>query len=200
MNRRVGKITFGLLAAVMLLATATVKTVAAQTASSGDERWLHVRVDSTNSSGDTVRVNVPISLAEKVLGAVDHERFHHGRISVGHGDLNGVDLRSMLDAVRASKDGEFVTVATRDEDVRVAKQNGLLLIHAIDKHSSKESQNVEVKIPLNVVDALLTHGDHELDIVAAIRALSSSGDTELVSVKDGNNTVRVWLDTKSSSD
>ncbi len=200
MYRHISKVTFGLLGAVMLLAASSVQMVAAQSAPSNQERWLHVRVDSTESSGDTVRVNVPISLAEKVLAAVDQHRFHHGRISVGHGDLNGVDLRAMLDAVRSSKDGEFVTVTTRDEDVRVAKQNGTLLIHALDKHSGKNGQNVDVKIPLNVVDALLSHGDQELDIVAAIHLLSSSGDTELVSVKDGNNTVRVWLDTKSSTD
>jgi hypothetical protein len=200
MNRRIGKVTFGMLGAVMLLAASSVQMVAAQTAPTGQERWLHVRVDSTESNGDTVRVNVPLSLAEKVLGAVDQRRFHNGRISVGHGDLNGVDLKAMIDAVRSSKDGEFVTVATRDEDVRVAKQNGVLLIHALDKHSGKNGDNVDVKIPLTVVDALLTHGSQELDIVAAIHILSSTGDTELVSVKDGNNTVRVWLDTKSSSD
>ena len=131
---------------------------------------------------------------------MDQRRFHNGRISVGHGDLNGVDLKAMLDAVRSSKDGEFVTVTTRDEDVRVAKQNGVLLIHALDKHAGKNGDNVDVKIPLTVADALLTHGSQELDIVAAIHILSSTGDTELVSVKDGNNTVRVWLDTKSSSD
>jgi hypothetical protein len=200
MKTRIGKVTFGMLGAVMLLAASSVQMVSAQTAPTSQERWLHVRVDSTEANGDTVRVNVPLSLAEKVLGAVDQRRFHNGRISVGHGDLNGVDLKAMLDAVRSSKDGEFVTVTTRDEDVRVAKQNGVLLIHALDKHAGKNGDNVDVRIPLTVADALLTHGSQELDIVAAIHILSSTGDTELVSVKDGNNTVRVWLDTKSSSD
>jgi len=41
----------------------------------------------------------------------------------------------------------------------------------------------------------------ELDVLAALRALSAhGGDTELVSVKDEENTVRVWLDSKNSSD
>jgi hypothetical protein len=200
MKRSIGKRALGMMGAVMLLAASSVQMVAAQTASSSQERWLHVRVDSTDSDGDTVRVNVPISLAEKVLGAVDQHRIHNGRINIGRGDLNGVDLRAMLEAVRAAKDGEFVTVTSREQDVRVAKKDGVLLVHALDKHNSKGEQNVDVKIPLNVVDALLAHGSQELDIAAAIHVLAATGDTEIVSVKDGNNTVRVWLDTKSSSD
>jgi hypothetical protein len=36
--------------------------------------------------------------------------------------------------------------------------------------------------------------------VAGLRALSTQGDTELVSVKDEENTVRIWLDSKNVSD
>jgi hypothetical protein len=50
------------------------------------------------------------------------------------------------------------------------------------------------------VDALFSSGKDELDIVAALRALSSNGDTELVSVKDSENTVRVWIDSKNVTD
>jgi hypothetical protein len=37
-------------------------------------------------------------------------------------------------------------------------------------------------------------------VVAALHALSSQGDTELVSVKDEENTVRIWLDSKNVTD
>ncbi len=90
-----------------------------------EERWLHVRVDCSDSKGDTVHVNVPVELAVAVLGNVNHENLHNGHISVGHADLNGTDLRAMLKAVRDARDGEFVTVNSRDTDVRVAKQGGL---------------------------------------------------------------------------
>jgi hypothetical protein len=109
-------------------------------------------------------------------------------------------LHALLDAVRTSKDGEFVTVQNKDSDVRVAKQNNYFLVHVVDrKHASKKSQ-VEVKIPMKVVDALFSGGKDELDLVAGLRALSAQGDTELVSVKDEENTVRIWLDSKNVSD
>jgi hypothetical protein len=79
----------------------------------------------------------------------------------------------------------------------VAKRNGTLFVHVFEKNKPKRSE-VEVKVPMKVVDALLSADKDELDLVAGLRALSSQGDTELVSVKDQENTVRVWLDSKNS--
>jgi hypothetical protein len=106
----------------------------------------------------------------------------------------------LLQAVRDSQDGEFVTVQSRDNDVRVAKQNGNLVVYVQEKRTSKEGR-VEVRVPMSVVNALLsTTGGNELDLVAGIRALAAHGDAELVSVKDNRNTVRVWVDSKNTSE
>lgn len=165
------------------------------TSSSGD-RWLHVRVVNTNDKGETVRVNVPLDLAEKVLPAIDHDRLHGGKIRIGDIDCNGVDVRAVLDAVRTAKDGEFVTIQKRDADVSVTKKNGQLLVHVHDKNRPKEQQ-VEVKVPMKVVEALVSADKDELNIVAALHALADQGDVELVSVKDEDSTVRVWVDSKN---
>ncbi|MGB9466885.1 MAG: hypothetical protein WBR10_17390 [Candidatus Acidiferrum sp.] len=163
------------------------------------ERWLHVRVISTNSKGDTVRVNVPLELAEKVLPAIDHDRFHKGKVRIGCMDCDGVDVRTIFEAVRTAKDGEFVTVQSKDADINVTKKDGQLLVHVHDKNRSKDSQ-VEVKVPMKVVEALLSGDKDELDIAAGLRALAAQGDVELVSVKDEDNTIRVWLDSKNVTD
>ncbi|MBV8515007.1 MAG: hypothetical protein JO260_06880 [Acidobacteria bacterium] len=175
------------------------------TDSASRDRWLHVRVDDPDSKGEIVRVNIPLELAEKVLPTIDKDQFHKGRVKLDHFDCNGVDFRALLNAVRDSKDGEFVTVQDKDQDVRVAKQNNYFLVHVIDKEGSKDSKdhkrsNVEVKIPMRVVDALFSAGKDEVDLVAGLHALALQGDTELVSVKDHEQTVRVWLDSKNVSD
>ncbi len=173
---------------------------ASQTASAGkQDRWLHVRVDNPDSKEETVRVNVPLELAEKVLPTINHSKLQSGKVKVEQLDCHGVDVRALLDAVRSSKDGEFVTVQSKDADVRVAKQGGYFLVHVLDKNGSKKSR-VEVKVPIKVVDALFSGGKDELDLVAGLHALSAQGDTELVSVKDEENTVRIWLDSKNAAD
>jgi hypothetical protein len=177
--------------------TTTDKTSssAATTSAKGD-RWLHVRVISTDGRGETVRVNVPLELAEKVLPAINHDRLRDGKVKIDCGHVNDVDLRALAEAIRNSKDGEYVTVQGNDNDVRVAKQSNYLIVHVLDKSKSKKQQ-VEIKVPMKVVDALFSAGKDELDLVAALHALSAQGDTELVSVKDEENTVRVWLDSKN---
>ncbi len=150
-----------------------------------------------------VRVNVPIALAEILVSSVDHDQLHHGHVNIGHhADLNGVDLRAMLDAVRTAPDGEFVSVKNRDQDIRVSKQNGYLLVHVNDISHSKDKQEVQVRVPLTVVDALVasSKGSDDLDVAAALRALAVHGDTDLVNIKDGRQTVHVWLDSKNDGD
>jgi len=169
------------------------------TTSTSKDRWLHVRVISSDAKGETVRVNIPLELAEKVLPAINKDRLHGGRVKIDNAHMDDVDLRALVEAIRTTKDGEFVTVQSNDCDVRVAKQANHLIIHVLDKENSKKSE-VEVKVPMKVIDALFSAGKDELDLVAALHALSGQGDTELVSVKDHENTVRVWLDSKNVTD
>jgi hypothetical protein len=184
------------------LATAQATTslpAKSQTAPSATpDRWLHVRVESPDKNGETVRVNVPLELAEKVLPTINQERLHDGKVKIDCVHSHDVDLRALVEAVRTSKDAEYVTVENGESDIHVAKQAGHLIVHILDKGRSKRSQ-VEVKIPMKVVDALFSAGKDELDLVAALHALSTHGDTELVSVKDEENIVRVWLDTKNGT-
>src|SRR5580692_7680606 len=187
------------LAAAFLYAPQGVQAQTSATQSSTSahgERWLHVRVISSNSKGETVRVNVPLELAEKVLPAIDHDRLHNGKVRIGCMDCDGVDVRTLFEAARGAKDGEYVTVQSNDADISVMKKDGQMLVHVHDKNKSKDSR-IEVKVPMKVVEALLSGTKDELDIVAGLHALAGQGDVELVSVKDDENTIRVWMDSKN---
>jgi hypothetical protein len=199
------------LAAVIL---APIAAFAQNSASANKDQWIHVRVESKDSKGETVRVNVPIELAEKVLPAINKNNLHGGKVRIDSAHMEDVDLRALLDAIRTSKDGEYVTVQGHENDVRVAKSAGYLIIHVTDKTanivsdakgehskaSAPHESKVEIKVPMKVVEALLSAGKDELDVVAALRALSGNGDTELVSVQDQENTVRIWVDSKNIAD
>ena len=173
-------------------------------ATASADQWLHVRIISSDAKGEVVRVNVPLELAEKVLPTINKDRLHDGRVRIDMAHVNNdVDLRALVDAIRTSKDGEFVTVQSKENDIRVAKKDGYLLVHITDKDHDKEhvkKTQVEVKVPMKVVDALFSAGKDELDVVAALHALGAQGDTELVSVKGDENTIRVWLDSKNIAD
>ena len=197
----------GLSFVMMVLAAATVvwgQPVAFGQASGSAkaERWLHVRIVNSDSKAETVRVNVPLELAESVLPTINKEHLHNGKVTIDQAHMDDVDLHALMNAVRTAKDGEYVTVQGTDQEVRVAKEGGRLLVHVKDKTRGEHSKHseVEIKIPMHVIDALFSAGKNELDVVAALHALAAQGDTELVSVKDADSTIRVWLDSKNVSD
>ena len=150
--------------AVSLLAAGVAITAARALAANG-ERYLHVKVED-GEKGESVNVNVPLSMAEKILPTINNHDLHDGRVKIHDTDFNGVDIRTILDAVRTAPDNNFVTVKEKDrEEVRVAKSNGNIVVHVKDR--DERDQMVDVTIPMKVIDALLsTAKNDELDVAA----------------------------------
>ena len=177
------------LLAVLLLA-GTIALAAAP------ERYLHVRVTNPTTH-EMVRVNVPLSLAEKIIPAINNGDLRDGKVHVGGLDANNVNVRAILEALKTAPEGEFVTVQQSDSDVHVAKEHGQLVVHVIDKRSKEK---VDVTIPWDVAQALISDtSENQLNIEAAIKALENiAGDVNLVSVVSNDESVRVWIDSRSS--
>lgn len=185
-------------AAVLCLLATGALAAATATRAGTTERYLHVKVDDAKN-GESVNVNVPLSMAEKILPSVNKGNLHQGKVTIGDADMEGVDLRAILDAIRTAPDNEFVTVKETDQEVRVAKSNGNLIVHV--KDNKKEGEKVDVTVPMKVVDALFsTTKKDELDIAAAIRALSDAGDILIVTVQNASQHIRVWVDSKNTSE
>ena len=170
-------------------------TLAGSSSSKG--RWLHVKVDDSKGKGETVRVNLPLGLVENVLPFIQFDELRNGKLHLDDWLPTEIDIRGVLEAVRDTEDAEFITVESSDEIVRVAKSKGFLLIHVEDDDGE---ETVDIKLPLTVVDALLSAGQNELDIAAAIQVLGDSTDGDLVMVHDRSSTVRVWIDSSDTID
>ncbi len=180
------------------------------TAALAAERWVHVKVNETGEDGERVRVNFPLSLAEKILPTINAHKLHNGKVTVDEHDFKEVDLRALLDAVRTAQDNEYVTVESKHENVRVAKSGGFMLIKVRETpHPSKKEKEsgatpkvhtVDVKIPFTVVNALLSGEKDELDLVAGLRALGQYDNLELVTVNDEDSSVRIWIDTQNTAE
>ncbi len=173
-------------------------------AAQAPERWLHMRVVNPGKEArqaETVRVNVPLSVAEQVLPAIKSEKLHDGKVQI-EGKFENVDLRALLNTLRNAPDNEFVTVEEPDENVRVSKKGEFFLINVQEKASPKhnKAQTVQVKIPIPVVAAMLTDNPHELDVLAGLRALKAYGDIDLVTVNEGDENVHIWVDSRNSTE
>lgn len=161
------------------------------------ERYLHVRVNNPTTH-ELVRVNVPLSLAEKVIPAVNHGKLRDGKVQIGGLPVKDVDLKAILGALKSAPEGEFVTVQEPDSDVHVAKEHGHLIVHVVDK---KSNEKVDVSIPWDVAEALASDTtEGQLNVEAAIRALENAADVTLVTVTSHDENVRVWVDSSNTGE
>ncbi len=172
------------------------------TAAPGRDLWLHVAVDEGGPDGSRVRVTVPLSLAQAILPLINEEEISGGKIRLDHqgdgGESDLAQIRAMRAAIAAAPEGEFVRVAIDDETALAARSGRNLLLHVDD-----EDTRVRIRIPLDLVDALLAAeaaGHGEIDLAATISTLAAEGPGEIVSVADGRDLVRIWLDANPGPD
>ena len=179
--------------AILFLSAAALMAASAQ-------RWIHVRVESARGVSGNVSINVPIEMASAVLPSIPADHQHQGKFSL-QASVNGVDLRAMLDAVRNSPDNVFVTLEQHDKEVSVAKAGRSLLIKVVEKPGAEHhfGKTIAIKVPISVVRAMLANNSDDVDIDAGIHALAREGEVD-VTVNSEKETVRVWTDTRTTSD
>jgi hypothetical protein len=159
-----------------------------------EDLWIHVQVNE--GKGDaTVEVNLPLSALEKMDGFIPREARESGRIRYNDRDFEVSDLRRMWDELERSPDATLIRVKEKDSNVHVSKKGDYLHVHALETGDGREE--VEIKMPLDVVSALLSGSGDELNIAAALRALARRGAGELLTVNGANETVRIWVDDRA---
>jgi hypothetical protein len=186
------------IASVLCLLAAGITAMAMPAIAAPAEKYLHVNVQDP-TKGENVNINVTLAMAQAILPAINNHGLHGGKVTIRNSDMNDVDFRQLLDAVRTAPDNEFVTVKDHDSDVRVAKAGENIVIHVTDKKNKEEK--VDITVPLKIVDALFSSEKNgELDLSAALRALSDAGDAFLVTVQDSAEKVRIWVDSRNTQD
>lgn len=154
--------------------------------------WFHVKVQESAGDHANVTVNLPLNLVEKFMAAIPEEHFRDGNIVIDDAEFDAARLRELWREVQNTPDMTFVTVNTDNETVRVAKDGGYLVARTTER--SAHGAEVNARIPLAVVEALLSGEGNTLNLQAALAALAAHGEGELVTVNERDNTVRVWID------
>ena len=180
---------------VAALALALALTGAASALKAQGTPWIHVEVIETGSKAEKVNVNVPLALAEVALEVLPKDvtekvtsKFQEKGITLAH-------LRKLWAELKNTGNAEFVTVESDDETVRVVREGAVIQVR-VNELKGGESEQVQVDIPIEAVDALLSGEGEELNLRAAIQQLRNRrGD--IVNVRDGESKVRVWIDARS---
>ena len=82
------------------------------------------------------------------------------------------DLRDLWEEVRYGDDATFLTVREDDHTIQVRKSGDFFIAET----TGDSDVEINVRFPLQVIDALFSAGPNRLDLGAAIRALADYGD------------------------
>lgn len=159
-------------------------------------QWIHVRVEEAGESGESVKVNVPASLVSTVLPLIQTDEFSNGSIKLDQEEFTIPQLREIWNEVKRHGNYELAAIKNKDINLRVSIEGDHLYVTSAE---GSETQ-INAQIPTPVVDALFSGEENELDIRAAMDVLVASGAGNLVSVRDGSTTIRVWIDENSAGE
>ncbi len=167
------------------------------TGAAAADQWIHLKVENQHDE-EMVTVNLPFSMLHAAAAMIPEEVKAEGEIQLDELDMDWNELMALWGEIKNAPEATFVTVETRDEKVVVKKEGEFVLVKTTER--SDDGADVDVKFPLAVVDALLSGPEGTFDFAAAIEALSDYGPGELVTVRDGDETVRVWIDDSNETD
>ena len=163
------------------------------------DKWIHIKVDDGD---EQVMVNLPLSLVRAALAIIPEEVHKEVKdeVEIAFDDLHleWSELHEFWEAVKDAPEATFVTVKTRNEKVEVKKEGNFVLVKTTE--TGEHGTDIDVKFPLAVIDGLLSGEPGTLNFEAAIEALANEGDGHLVSVKDGDETVEIWIDDQNESE
>ena len=167
------------------------------TGAAAADQWIHVKVENQLDE-ELVTVNLPFSMLHAAVAMIPEEVKAEGEIAIDDLDMDWDELMTLWGEIKNAPEATFVTVETRDEKVVVKKEGEFVLVKTTER--TEDGANVDVKFPLSVVDALLSGPEGSFDFAGAIEALAAYGPGELVTVHDGDETVRVWIDDRNETD
>jgi hypothetical protein len=166
---------------------------------SAADLWLHIKVHDAKEDSH-VNINLPLSMVTKTASLIPSDARNSGKIRINDDDMDVAELRQIWNEVRNRPDATYVTVEEKGSKVRIAKRGDYLHIVSQDHDGPRgRGENVEMKIPSEVVSALLSGRGDEMNVGAAIQALARRGEGELVTVNGDDETVRIWVDAISET-
>jgi hypothetical protein len=193
MNRKTTK-TLALAALTALLAATAIAPADAaprRTETSTDDLWFHLTVDGADEGA--VSLTLPLPLVSAGLAAFP-EATGSANITFNDEEISVAELRRAWNQLRRKPNTKILDVREDGSRVRLWKQGGDLVLSAVDAQD-----DVEMRIPGPVVDALLSGRGDRLDLGAAFRALADHGAGELTAVTGEGQRVRIWVDRRDEA-
>ena len=148
--------------------------------------------DGDEGADFDVNINLPLSAVAPLLSLVSHGALSDRLLDLAGDEVNVGAMRDLWRAIAGVGEAEFVAVDGEDETVRIARTGDQINVQ-VEECEEDGAETVDIRIPVAVVDALLSGDGETLNVHAAAAQLAElRGD--IVRVNGGEHQVRVWID------
>ena len=148
--------------------------------------------DGDEGADFDANINLPLSAVEPLLSLVPHGALSDRLFDLAGDEVNIGAMRDLWRAIAGVGEAEFVAVDGDDETVRVARKGDQINVQ-VEECDEDGGETVDIRVPVAVVDALLSGDGDILNVHAAVEQLGAlRGD--IVRVSGGEHQVRVWID------
>lgn len=182
-------------------------------AQQGPQPWIHL--DMTGERADmNMNINLPLAAIEAALALAPEAIVDgDGQLQLGgRREIPVAAVRAAWTQLRDAGDIEIANIQNGPQSIRVAREGATLLVDVIgtdeddaeheggaddgDAGHDRDGDGigeVQIRVPVSVVDALLAGDGETLDVRAAIQELSALRG-EMVQVIQPDARIRVWID------
>ena len=159
----------------------------------GDGRHADGDDDGGDEGADfAANINLPLSAVGPLLSLVPHGAMSDRLLDLTGEEVNVGAMRDLWRAIAGVGEAEFVAVDGDDETVRIARTGDQINVQ-VEECDEDSGEVVDIRVPVAVVDALLSGDGEALNVHAAVEQLGElRGD--IVRVSGGEHQVRVWID------
>ena len=148
--------------------------------------------DGDDGADFDANINLPLSAVEPLLSLVPHGVLSDLLLDLAGDEVNVGAMRDLWRAIAGVGEAEFVAVDGEDETVRIARTGDRINVQ-VQECDEDGGETVDIRIPVAVVNALLSGDGETLNVHAAVEQLGElRGD--IVRVSGGEHQVRVWID------
>lgn len=170
----------------LLLAVLTLAPAAAA------DLWLRIEVNG--EKGEEVSMNLPLSMVEAM---VPDEFRSSNSLRIDDEDYDIAELRKIWRQLQDSPDTTYLMVNDADSKVRIGKKGDFIVMNVTERGG--DGEDVQARIPVTVLGALLSGAGDQLNISAALKELARQGEGELLTVTGKDEKVRIWLSSSSGN-
>ncbi|MEM9556229.1 MAG: hypothetical protein AAGC60_18370 [Acidobacteriota bacterium] len=154
---------------------------------------FHVEIEDGE---DTVSIQMPLALVQAAVAVLPDDLEIDGEIKIDDTDFEVADLHAFWQAVKTSPEDTLLRVDSDHEKVTVSKRGDMLLLQTLEGRT--DGTRIDAEIPFAVVDALFSGSAGRLDLSAALGALAEMHDGPILSIREGGDTVRLWVEPDST--